>query len=68
MTASELFDTIIQTISDLGKNPLPSNTIKAYQKCQDLIKDEMDAKFNDGYEHRKKCEENARLSQQQKLN
>ncbi|TDX86212.1 hypothetical protein [Epilithonimonas xixisoli] len=68
MTASELLDEIVKTITSLGPSPLVSETIKAYKKAEMLIKDEMDGKFNDGYEHRKKCEINAKLNQQQKLN
>ena len=38
------------------------------KKAETIIQDELDAKFNDGYEHRKKCEEAANINKQQKLN
>lgn len=68
MKASELLDEIVKTLTSLGQNPLVSDSVKAFKKAEAIIQDELDAKFNDGYEHRKKCAETANINKQQKLN
>lgn len=68
MKASELLDEIVKTLTSLGQNPLVSESMRVYKKAETIIQDELDAKFNDGYEHRKKCEETANINKQQKLN
>lgn len=68
MKASELLDEVVKTLSSLGNSPLVSESVAAFKKAESLIKEEMESQYNDGYEHRKKCEANAKLSQQQKLN
>lgn len=48
MKASDLLDQIIKTMSDLGTNPLVSDTVKAFQKAEALIQGELDKKFQEG--------------------
>lgn len=68
MKASELLDEVVKALTALGDKPLISESLAAFKKAESLIKEEMEAQYNDGYEHRKKCEANAKLNQQKNQN